>query len=170
MAQDQIAVYPISANPPTWGHADIMRRAASHFGHLYWAAAINPHKQYLFKPEERVQMMVEYVKHYELKNVTVETYSGGTVRYAEKKGARLIVKGLRTVADFQGELEQFVGNRGINENIETMCMFAQPPFSVISSSLVRELALLRENIDQYVLKSVADLVGRIIAEREGTHL
>ena len=160
-----VAVYPISANPPTWGHAEIMLRAAALFDRVYWAAAINPNKDYLFTPEQRVAMMQEYVKHYQLKHVHVDSYTGGTVQYAKSKAARCIIKGLRTVSDFQDELEQSVGNHGIDASIETICMFAQPALSVISSGLVRELAMLGESIDNYVLGSVAQMVHHRISNK-----
>ena len=166
MSNKRVAIYPISANPPTWGHGDILLRASCHFDHIYWAAAVNISKQYLFSPEERMQMMEAYVKHYQLENVSVESYRGGTVRYAEQKKAQLIIKGLRNIADFQGEIEQAMGNRGINEEIETIWLLAHPRLSALSSSLVRELALLGENIEAYVLKSVADMVAKIIAEHK----
>ncbi|MBF0279028.1 MAG: pantetheine-phosphate adenylyltransferase [SAR324 cluster bacterium] len=164
MIKKQIAIYPISANPPTWGHANILLRASSLFDHVYWAAAVNANKKYIFSAENRIQMMQEYVKHYQLKNISVESYQGATVRYAEKINAKVIIKGLRNMADFQGEIEQATGNRGINETIETVLMFAPPDLSVVSSSLVRELALLGENIEAYVLKEVAAMVSDFIAE------
>jgi len=164
MSNQRIAIYPISANPPTWGHANILLRASSLFDHVYWAAAVNVNKKYIFSPEDRIQMMQEYIKYYRLKNVSAESYSGATVRYAEQIKAQVIIKGLRNMADFQGEIEQATGNRGINETIETILMFAHPHLSVVSSSLVRELALLGENIETYVLKSVAEMVAEIIAK------
>ena len=167
---DRIAIYPISANPPTWGHGDILCRAAQHFEHIYWAAAVNPQKQYLFNLDQRKQMMQAYVDHHELKNVTVEAYTGATVRYAFKKDAGLIIKGLRSVDDFHGEFEQAYANREIMRGVETFCIFAHPEFAGISSSLVRELALLGESIDQYVLKTVADIVYNIIEKEKLSHL
>ncbi|MBF0286567.1 MAG: pantetheine-phosphate adenylyltransferase [SAR324 cluster bacterium] len=164
MSKKTTAVYPISANPPTWGHANILHRASSYFDHIYWAAAVNPKKQYLFAPEKRIQMMQEYVNYYQLDNVSIGSYSGATVRYAEAINAQLIVKGLRSTADFQGEFEQATGNLGMNPNIETFFMFAHPNLSAISSSLVREIALLGENIEPYVLKSVAEIVRKIIEQ------
>lgn len=164
----RLAVYPISANPPTWGHADILKRAASHFDHIYWAAAVNLQKKYLFSSEERLQMMNEYVQHYQLSNVTVETYTGSTVRYAESKNVQVLIKGLRNAADFYSESEQAWGNRGMNDSIETFCIFAQPHLSAVSSSLVREIAVLGENIEAYVLKSVADLVRQIVEKQKNS--
>ena len=148
---EKIIVYPISANPPTWGHADIMMRAASHFDKVIWVAATNPHKTYMFTLEERLEMMQAYVDYYKLKNVEIWTIA----RFAESKGAEFLLRGLRNSSDYQMELELSVGNRGINKEIETICLFAKPHFATISSTLIRELAMLNERIDQYVMPSIA---------------
>jgi pantetheine-phosphate adenylyltransferase len=149
------ALYPISGNPPTWGHADVMARAARVFTRVTWALAVNPGKRYDTPEAVRLEMMRDYVRHLRLKNVTVESYSGGTARFAERIGAGVIVKGLRNVMDLQAEMEQAFGNRGVNEHIETLVLFTQPRLGAISSSLIRELALLGEDIDAYVLPVVA---------------
>jgi pantetheine-phosphate adenylyltransferase len=149
------AVYPISGNPPTWGHADVMARAARVFRQVTWALAINPKKLYDTPEAVRLEMMGDYVRHLGLENVTVAAYRGATVRYAERIGAGVIIKGLRNANDLQAELEQAFGNRGINSGIETLVLFTQPRYGAISSSLIRELALLGEDIDEYVLPSVA---------------
>lgn len=149
-------VYPISANPPTWGHADIMMRAAKCFDEVYWVAAINPNKPDPdFTPEERLKMMQAYVDYYKLDNVVVDSHAGTMVRYIRSKGAQFLLRGLRNTSDFQLELEMAAGNRGIDKEVETICMFTKPHFATISSSLVRELAILGEQIDQYVLRSLA---------------
>jgi len=150
------ALYPISGNPPTWGHADVMERAARIFDHVTWALATNPNKVYESPLEVRLEMMEDYIRHLGLKNVTVTEYQGATVRFAEKIQARVIIKGLRNPMDLQAEMEQFFGNRGMNEGIETVLFFTRPGYGLISSSLIRELALLGENIDDYVLPSVAE--------------
>lgn len=155
---EKIIVYPISGNPPTWGHADIMMRASKHFDTLYWVAATNPAKQYMFTEKERLEMMQAYVKYYKLKNVIVCSHSGTIVRFAEEKGAQFLLRGLRNSSDYQMELELSVGNRGICKEIETICMFSKPHFATISSSLIRELALLNERIDQYVMPSIAEKI------------
>ena len=91
MAPTRVAIYPTSSNPPTLGHADIVTRAARHFEHVYWAAAVNPEKEYLFTQEERKEMMQAYVDHLPgLGNVSVDAYQGPTVRYAQSKGASVI--------------------------------------------------------------------------------
>jgi len=151
----KIIVYPISANPPTWGHADIMMRAANHFDTVYWVAAINPSKTYMFTLEERLSMMKAYVTYYKLKNVEICSHEGTIARFAESKNAEFLLRGLRNSSDYQMELELSVGNRGISKELETICMFAKPHFATISSTLIRELALLNERIDQYVMPSIA---------------
>ncbi len=155
-------LYPISGNPPTWGHADVMERAARIFEKITWALAINPEKAYLFSVEERMAMMEDYVRHFKLKNVIIDSYEGATVRYAVRIEARLILKGLRNASDLQAEMEQAIGNRGINSSVETISFFTTPRYSVIHSSLIRELALLGENIEAYVLPSVAKKIAEIL--------
>ncbi len=152
---EKIIVYPISANPPTWGHADIMMRAANHFDRVYWVAAVNPGKTYMFTLEERLSMMKSYVSYYKLKNVEICAHEGTVARFAEEKGAQFLLRGLRNSSDYQMELELSVGNRGISKEVETICMFAKPHFATISSTLIRELAMLNERIDQYVMPSIA---------------
>lgn len=155
----KIIVYPITGNPPTWGHADILYRAAEAFDEVHWVAAINPNKKLsIFSDHEKIEMMEKYVSYYQLDNVVVEAHAGTIIRYAEKVGAKFLLRGLRNTTDFQLELELAAGNRGINKGIETVCMFTKPHFATISSTLVRELALLGETIDQYVLPSIAPMI------------
>lgn len=151
-------VYPISANPPTWGHGDILMRAAKKFEHVYWVAAVNVKKQSEFSVDDKIQMMQAYVNYYKLSNVTVESWDGTIIRYAADRGASFLLRGLRNSTDFQMELELASGNRGIDKSIETICMFSKPHFATISSSLIRELAILGERIEQYVLPSIAPLI------------
>jgi pantetheine-phosphate adenylyltransferase len=161
-------LYPISGNPPTWGHADVMERAARCFDRVTWALALNPAKTYLFSKDERMEMMAEYVRHFKLSNVTLSAYEGATVRYAERIGARMILKGLRNATDLQSEMEQAMGNRGINDRIETVAMFTSPRYSVISSSLIRELAVLGEDITPYVHPAVARRIEEILGRKAPT--
>ena len=110
--------------------------------------------------------MSEYIQHHQLKNVSVEAFTGSTVRYAQSRMACAIVKGLRSLEDFEGEFQQAVGNKGIDPNIETFCLFGKPELFAVSSTLVRELALLGEEIGNYVLPSVAEIVYQIIQENK----
>jgi pantetheine-phosphate adenylyltransferase len=165
MTKPQKIVYAISANPPTWGHADLMMRAAQKFDEVYWLAAQNPQKSCIFSVEQRKTMMQHYVDYYKLKNVTVDFHEGVVVRYAKEKEVQFLLRGLRNSSDFQMELELSTGNRGIAKNVETICMFSKPHFATISSSLVRELAFLGEKINQYVLPSVAKIVNEVLSAK-----
>ena len=149
------ALYPISGNPPTFGHADIVARAARLFDRVTWAVAENPAKTYTVPPEARLEMLRDYVAHLGLNNVEVASYTGATVRYAEAIGATAIIKGLRNAADLQAEMEQAFGNHHMSPGIETVVLFTRPENAAISSSLMRELVSLGENVDAYVLPSVA---------------
>ena len=162
----KIIVYPTSANPPTWGHADIMARAAQQFDTLYWLAAKNPYKELEIPLKDRLIMMKEYVDYFKFTNVVVDHFEGAVIRYAEKMKASFLLRGLRNTTDFHLELELAAGNRGINKNIETVCMFAKPHFATISSSLIRELASLEERIDQYVLPSVAERIKQLYKKKK----
>ena len=164
----RIAVYPTSANPPTYGHADILVRTTKQFDHVFWSAAINSEKNYIFNADIRKRMMNEYVEYYDLKNVTVESFTGSTIRYVQERKAKTIVKGLRSLDDFQGEFQQAVGNKGIDPEIETFCLFGKPDLFAINSTLVRELAYLGESIEAYVLPSVADIVMNIIKKNSNS--
>ena len=99
--------------------------------------------------------MQAYVDYYKLKNVEICSHEGTIARFADDKKAQFLLRGLRNSSDYQMELELSVGNRGINKDIETICLFAKPHFATISSSLIRELAALNERIDQYVMPSIA---------------
>lgn len=163
--QEKIIIYPITGNPPTWGHGDLVLRASALFDHLYWIVGNNIHKKFDFTIEERMDMMSSYLIHYGLENVTIDHFDGAMIRYAESKKAQFFLRGLRNTTDFQYEVELASGNRGIIKEIETICMFARPHYSMISSSLVRELAILGESIDQYVLPCLTKKIVERLSEK-----
>ena len=114
--------------------------------------------------EERLEMMKQYVDYYKLKNVKLAGHQGAIIRYAESVGARFLLRGLRNTTDFQMELELAAGNRGINKEIETVCLFTKPHYATISSTLVRELAMLGEQIDQYVHPKISDTILKKLSQ------
>ncbi len=156
------AVYAISADPPTWGHADIMMRAAKKFDKVYWVIGINPNKTGMFSTAQKIEMMEIYLKHYKLDNVIIQSVEGSIAKYAQQQNAAFLIRGLRSSSDYQMEFELSVGNRGINKELETVCMFTKPHYATISSSIVREIALLGENISQYVHPRVESLIKNTI--------
>ena len=130
------AVFTGSFDPYTIGHHDIVSRALPLFDHIVIGIGVNERKQYMFSSEERLKTIAE-IYHDEPK-VSVETYSDLTVDFAHRVGARYIIKGVRSVKDFEYEREQADINRQLS-GVETLLLFASPELSSVSSSLVREL-------------------------------
>ncbi len=134
----RIAVYPGSFDPITNGHLDIIERASRLYDKLVVGVLSNVSKQPLFTAEERVEMISQVTGH--LDNVEVDSFTGLLVDFAKSKKATVIVKGLRTVADFEYEFQMALLNKALNPEYETMFMMTNTKYSYISSSMVRELA------------------------------
>lgn len=111
------AVYPGSFDPVTFGHLDIIERASKHFDKVIVCVMVNYKKNYLFSSEERCAMIRESVAH--LENVEVDVSSSLLVDYAKSKGAQVILKGLRTVQDFEFELQMALTNKKLDSDVET---------------------------------------------------
>ena len=131
------AVCPGSFDPITNGHLDVIERASRFFDEVVVAVGINVSKNRLFEPEERVEMIREATSH--LPNVSVETFQGLIVEFCTARGIQAIVKGLRAVSDFDYELQMGQMNRSLAD-IDTLFMPADPHYSFLSSSLVKEVA------------------------------
>ena len=134
----RIAVYPGSFDPITNGHLDIIERASRVYVKLEVGGLSNASKTPLFSAEKRVEMIRLVTKH--LDNVEVDTFTGLLVDFAASKNATVIVKGLRTVADFEYEFQMALLNKALNPEYETMFMMTNTKYSYISSSMVKELA------------------------------
>ncbi|MGH2348378.1 MAG: pantetheine-phosphate adenylyltransferase [bacterium] len=138
------AVYPGSFDPVHLGHLDVIERAARVFDAVIVAVAKNTEKSALFTVEERVQMLGEAVAH--LPGVTVDSYDGLTVQYATAHGARVLVKGLRAIGDFEYELKQAAMNQRLQPELDTVFFMTAPAYFFLSSSLIREVARLRGGV------------------------
>lgn len=146
-------VFPGSFDPPTNGHLNVMQRAARLFEELWIAIANNKMKDYLFTAEERYAMITELVA--DLPNVQVSIWEGLIVDFAQKIGARTILRGVRALADFEYEFELSMMNRGLNPGIETLFMPTDQKYFVLRSSAIKELAMFHGDVSEMVHPIVA---------------
>ncbi|MCI0403388.1 MAG: pantetheine-phosphate adenylyltransferase, partial [Acidobacteria bacterium] len=123
------AIYPGSFDPVTNGHLDLIERASRLFDHLIVALLTNPEKDPLFSVDERVEMLREVVAH--LPNVEVETFDGLLVDYARRRGARVLLRGIRAVSDYEYELQMALMNRQLAPELETVFMLPAEAYSYL---------------------------------------
>lgn len=146
------AVYPGSFDPVTYGHLDIIGRAACLADELIIGVLKNNAKSPLFSLEERVRMLKEVTKNYH--NVKVEAFEGLLVNFAERRKADVIVRGLRAVTDFESELQMAQTNHKLKGSVETIFLTTRLEYSYLSSTIVREVAAFGGDISQFVPKMV----------------
>lgn len=163
-----VGIYPGTFDPVTLGHMDIVQRAAKVVDHLVIAVASNAGKGPLFSPEERVEMLqAEVAAMANKRGITIEVQSFSTLlmHFAEEVGARVILRGLRAVSDFEYEFQMACMNTRLNPDVETIFLTASERQQFISSRFVKEIGLLGGDISTFVSPRVAEkLVGRL---REG---
>jgi pantetheine-phosphate adenylyltransferase len=157
-AQERIGVYPGTFDPITLGHLDIIRRGAKLVDKLIIGVTTNPSKNPMFTPEERMAMVTREVAAQGIENVTVMGFHALLMKFAEKQGASVIVRGLRAVADFEYEYQMAGMNQQLNDGIETVFLMADVSLQPIASKLVKEIALFGGEITRFVTPQVRDEV------------
>lgn len=135
--KERIAVYPGSFDPPTMGHLNIIDRGAEVFDRVVVGVAINTSKNGVFTREERVDLLEELVA--DRPNVEVDSFHGLLVDYMDEKGYTTVLRGIRTVSDFESELQMAQANRLLKEHIDTVFMMTDANYSHLSSSIIREI-------------------------------
>ena len=150
----KIAVYPGSFDPITNGHLDIIERSSKVFDKVIVSILVNSAKTPVFSVEERVAMIKKVVK--DIPNVEVDSFTGLLVRYLEQKNARVIIKGLRAVSDFEYEFQMALMNFQQNPDIETLFMMTSSNYSYLSSSVVREVGSLGGDLHGLVPDVILD--------------
>ncbi len=151
------AVFAGSFDPPTNGHLDIIQRASTLFDEIDVLISVNPQKKTLFTENERFNMLSELVKSY--KNVEVHICKELIVNYAQKVGATVLIRGIRSPSDFSYEFELAMMNQNLNQKIETLFIPTNEKYSIVKSSSIKELAMFGGNISKMVPKIVEDAIS-----------
>jgi pantetheine-phosphate adenylyltransferase len=152
MSHPVIAVYPGTFDPMTLGHEDVVRRATSLFDKVIVAVAAGHHKKAMFTLAERIDMAREAVGH--IPGVEIESFSGLVRDFVVSKGAKAMVRGLRAVTDFDYEFQLAGMNRSLMPDVETVFLTPSDKYQFISSTFVREIAVLGGEVDKFVSPSV----------------
>lgn len=155
---ERVGVYPGTFDPITRGHSDIIRRGAKLVDRLIIGVTTNPSKNPMFSPEERLAMVEREIRSLGLPNITVTGFNALLMKFAEKQGATVIVRGLRAVADFEYEYQMAGMNQQLNAGIETVFLMADVSLQPIASKLVKEIALFGGDITPFVSAQVRDEV------------
>ena len=151
------AIYPGSFDPVTYGHLDVIKRAADIFDELTVSVLNNTAKTPLFSVDERVKILEEATK--DLPNVKVDSFSGSLIDYAKSKDIHVAIRGLRAITDFEYELQIAQTNRKLsNEELDTMFLTTSLEYAYLSSSSVKEIASFNGDISQCVPPFVAKLI------------
>lgn len=158
------AIYPGSFDPVTYGHLDIIKRAASMMDHLIVGVLDNKSKTPLFSADERANMLKEVTKN--MKNVEVISFSGLLVDFAKEHNVNIIVRGLRAVTDFEYELLMSQTNRVMDSSIDTIFLTTDLQYAYLSSSTVKEIAMYGGDIDKFVPKSIENKIRDKFSKRD----
>ena len=155
---NRTAIYPGTFDPVTFGHLDVLERAAKMFDKIIISAAASTGKSALFSLEERTEMLRKITM--KMNNVETESFSGLLVDYARSKKADVIVRGLRAISDFEYEFQMALTNRKIAPNIETVFLMPNEKYSYISSTFVREIAKYGGDVSEFVPKAASDMLKK----------
>jgi len=151
-----LAIYAGTFDPFTFGHIDIARRAHRLFPRLVIAVTTNPEKSALFSLEERRRIIRDATR--EMRGVSVDSFDGLLMDYVRRKGARVVIRGIRAMSDFEYEFQMALMNRKLCDEIETVFLMPHEKYSYLSSRLVREIALLGGDVSAFVTPMVEKML------------
>ncbi len=159
---ERIGIYPGTFDPITLGHADIIRRGSKLVDRLILGVTTNPSKDPMFTTEERLAMVRREIAAMTVDNVEVVAFNALLMKFARKQGARVIIRGLRAVADFEYEYQMAGMNQQLDDDIETVFLMADVSLQPIASKLVKEIALFGGDVAPFVSAAVRDdIVARV---------
>jgi len=154
------AVYPGSFDPVTHGHLDVIHRGSEIFDHLIVAVAQNRDKDSIFTLQEREEMIRNQVG--SIENVDVDSFEGLVVDYLESRNIRVLLRGIRTVSDFEYEFQMALTNRTFNEKIETLFIMPDEEYSFISSRLIKEAVSLGGEVSDFVPPDIQERLRDVL--------
>ena len=158
------AIYPGSFDPVTLGHLDVIKRAAAIFDELIVCVSVNSAKNSgLFSPEERVELIRMVTD--DLPNVTVDSFQGLVADYARQNRARVLVKGLRAVSDYESEIQMAMINSKLYPKLDTVFLYTRPKYAYLSSTVVKEMARYGADLSDFVPRQIIALVQANVADR-----
>lgn len=158
----KVAIYPGSFDPITLGHLNIIKRAARCFDKLVVCVLVNSEKRGLFSPEERVELIRRVTE--QIPNVEVDLSDCLLADYARQRKARVIVKGLRAMSDFEAEVQMAVINRKLNPNLDTMFLPANEKYTYLSSTVVKEMVRYDVELGDFLPREIIGDVKNKMAE------
>ena len=147
-------IYPGSFDPVTYGHLDLIKRASHIFNKVIVAVIANSQKKMLFSCDDRIGMLQETTK--DIKNVEIKVFDGLVIDFARKNDINVLIRGVRVFSDFEYELQMALTNRRLNEEIETLFLMPSEGYSFLSSSLIKEAAILGADISSFVPEYVEE--------------
>lgn len=158
------AIYPGSFDPVTLGHLNIIKRASACFDRVIVCVMINSKKTGMFTPQERVELLRRATKRFP--NVEIDFSNELLAAYAKRRGARVVVKGLRAVSDYEQEVQMAVINRKLNPDLETMFLASSDKYTYLSSTIVKEMGRYGADLGEFIPREIVDDVNRRIREME----
>ncbi len=157
------AIYPGSFDPITLGHINIIKRAANAFDKVIVCISVNSEKNGgLFTPEERLELMRKCIQ---VENVEFDINSGLVAEYARQKGARVLVKGLRAVSDYEQEVQMAIINSKINPDLDTIFFPSSEKYTYLSSSVAKEMARYNADLSEFLPREILEDVKKKLTEK-----
>ena len=154
----KIAIYPGTFDPLTNGHLDVIKRSCLMFDKLIIGVTDDSNKKTMFSIDERINMINDAINDYE--NLSVQTFKGLLINFAESENAIVIIRGLRVLSDFEYEFKMAMMNRSLNDKISTLFMMPNINYVHISSSLVKEVFFLGGDISSYVSENILECMNK----------
>lgn len=167
LSDSRVAVYTGSFDPITLGHLNVIERSSRLVDRLVVGIGINIEKQSLFTPEERVDLVRRSICH--LPNVAVQAFSGLAVNFVRQCGARVLLRGVRSLGDIEAEFTMTLANRKLDPGIETVFLMADDQFSHVSSSLIKQIAALAgdEELARFVPREAVEAIRKKMSSQAG---